>query len=369
MVSEASSNPQRGGHLRLVGSGAGGEASEQRKHIQTEGIPALTPAEARAKGIREEAEAFRVARAQTAPIAESVQPQLKPPIEMHTETVVPPTSVPLEELGSRFEALAPTSTVGSAPEAERIDAALEALQASAPLDVFPELWPVEHLRGLASQDPSSAGRWLIALLPQLHVVSATALLDLRMASGQTIRAAALGDETRITWDAPKSRSIPFVKATEARLAEIAFGDRRVRRRQRVGASLLRSLAAAPISLSQLAASGTSVIDPYAFWQLVRIARPAVHEGIASRISHSDPARTAYDVTVDLNPGRPIRIGLGCDPEADAHIETSGGQLLHWAGLAERSAVGSSYLASGDADAELAALRAIGCSRSPIRLGS
>ncbi len=112
-----------------------------------------------------------------------------------------------------------------------------------------------------------------------------------------------------------------------------------------------------------------MIDPFAFWQMIRVARPAVLDGIASRISHSDPARPAYDVTIDLVPGRPVKIQLGRDDDAYAHIETSGAELLMWAGLADRSAVGSAYLVGGDADAELAALRVIGSSRSPIRAGS
>ena len=315
MVPEASSNPSRSNHLRLVGGEQDNQVQSERKHIQTDGLAVLSPAQLRAEAIRKEADLFREARGVKQALTQSVP-------RPETRVTEGEGQVELGDLGARYEALAPRQAPSAAPGVERLDAAIEALQASSPLEVFPELWPAVHLSALAAQDPSSAGRWVIALLSLFHRVTPTGLIDLRMASGQVIRAAALGDETRLSWTAQKSRSVPFVKCTEARLAEIALGrGRRVRRTQRNGATLIRSLAAAPLALGDLGQTYSSVIDPFAFWQMIRIARPAVLDGIASRISHSDPSRPAYDVTIDLIPGRPVKIQLGRDDEADAHIET------------------------------------------------
>jgi len=368
MVPEASSESNRRGHLRLVGEVAGSGAEPERKHIETDGMPVLSPAEARAEAIRRESHIFRTARQATvaSPVAESAP--AVPPVQSGpaVDADRPAEPMALEELGSRYEAFAPQPAAGASEATDRIENALASLRAESVVPFHPELWPVNHLADLAKLDKASAGRWIIALVTQLHRVQPNGLLDLRMASGQTIRAVALGDETRIDWAAAPSRRVPFVKATEARLAELSLGLRRPRRRQREAVAVLRALAAAPISLSDLGRASGSVIDPFAFWQMVRVARPAAPEGIPALLTHVDPQRRVYDVTVEFNPGRPLKVRLGVDPDADAAVHTAGGELLRWATHSERPASGSPFLITGDADAELAALRAIGRSNSPIR---
>jgi hypothetical protein len=369
MVPEASSDPNRRSHLRLVGHGSRAEVASGRKHIEADGIPVLTPAEARAAGIRREALIFKSARASFVPKVDPLQTESS--VEASDVGSAEPVSesIDITELGSRFEALAPSPQAAPSEAAGRIDSALESLRSTTESPSLPELWPVNHLDQLAAVDKASAGRWVIAMLTQLHRVQPSGILDLRMASGQTIRAVALGDETRIDWTASPSRRIPFVKVSEARLAELALGHRRPRRRQRGPVSTLRALAACPISVGDLGCAPGSVIDPFAFWQLVRIARPAAPEGIPALLTHVDPTRRVYDVTVDLTPGRPIQVRLGVDPDADAAVHTDGSDLLHWASQQGRPASGSDSLITGDADAELAALRAIGRSISPIRQSS
>ena len=364
MVPEASSDPNKRSHLRLVGGVPAVAADEARKHIQTDGEPVLTPAALRAKAIRSEAAFFHASKsaatsAPQAPIAEEAPLDDVPAVA---------SEVPLEQLGSRFEALATPVSVERPEEAERISEAFDALRSSVLLTSYSELWPTTHLPDLIAQDAPSVGRWVIALLTQLHRVSPTGLLDLRMASGQTIRAAARGNETRLDWAASPSRRIPSVKCSEARLAQLALGQRKARRRQREGVDLLRRLAALPVSLGDLASAG-AVIDPFAFWQLIRVSRPAVLDGVPSLVAHVDPLRPAYDVTVDLTPGTPISIRLGANPDADCRIVTAASDVLGWAVGQEAGSGGSGHLDLGDADAELAALRVIGSSRSPIRQSS
>jgi len=371
MVPEASSESNRRGHLRLVGQAAAAGTQAERRHIETDGIPVPSPAEARAEAIRRESHIYRTARIATVSIPVVEPAPVVPPAEPERVLDAGRAAEPmaLEELGSRYEAFAPQPSPEASEANERIENALAALRDESVAPFHAELWPVNHLAELAKLDKASVGRWVIALVTQLHRVQPNGLLDLRMASGQTIRAVALGDETRIDWAASPSRGVPFVKATEARLAELSLGLRRPRRRQRDAVSVLRALAVAPISLSDLGRASDSVIDPFAFWQLVRIARPAVPDGLPALLTHVDPQRRVYDVTVELNPGRPLKVRLGVDPEADAAVHTTGGELLDWATNSERVASGSRFLISGDADAELVALRTIGRSDSPIRQSS
>ena len=263
------------------------------------------------------------------------------------------------DLGSRFEALAAVRT--AEPNAvevdERFDAALDQLRPTARLSAE-DVRPAAHLGLLTASRPEAAGRWLLAALPLLHEVAPMAVLEVRVDRRTTLRAAALGTETRIDLNAQRNRRLTRLSGSPERLAGLALGGSRIPRKQRRGAFLLKELARYPFSLADLAATGASAIDPLSFWQLVAAVVPAVPEGVGGVLKHFDPMRSGFDAVVELRPGCPVRLLSQESVDFDAEVLSEGSGTLAWACTGSDSANGSEWLVAGDADVEMLALRTV-----------
>ena len=131
-------------------------------------------------------------------------------------------------------------------------------------------------------------------------------------------------------------------------------------------AVLRRLASAPVSLAELAHEPGSLIDPLAFWKLVEVSIPACLGDVEAIVVHRDPARPDLTATVEIRPGRPLKVSPQEVHNPDALIEEPALRLFQWALTAPLSGIGSSSLSEGSGDAEAAALRQIGRPIMPIR---
>jgi hypothetical protein len=224
-------------------------------------------------------------------------------------------------------------------QAERLSAALARLREQAParaVDVGPppdpgplaepsplpaatKPWLAKPFRALAAQDPSAAGRLLLALLPAQraadpHPVAYDLILSDLLVAHVTVGSAA----AHVVLDAnarPRSEvdfQLVGDLASVARLLATGPVRRRLRTRRRIAGvrgdrrrlSALDRLIHAPLSLQQLHAAGVR-LDPVLAFTLAGLAvEPEWTAGERFAIGHREPRSPAPDAYLHVRDGKP-----------------------------------------------------------------
>lgn len=318
------------------------------------------------------------ARAQTAPApasAEQPAPERVPP-EQPAPDAAPAPAAPADQptavpAPSRKPVPAAAVPAGEAPteeapaaappaqaptiDADRLEQARERLRATtapeepvtaaAPATVPPPglpagppaPWLPTALRRLAQDDPATAGRVLLGMLPAQGLVTQRELhYDLVLAGRGCIGVDVRSDGTRVRpQDTPRARrDVDFrVSADEAGLARLLLGRRGLRRRARVRGSRrrlreLRRLASEPLTLRDLGAAG-ALLDSALAFQLVALAiDPAQTAGQCFTIAHTPFAGGPADAWLRIKDGEnPLVLTTRPGEQLAATIRSTRGALL------------------------------------------
>ncbi len=236
----------------------------------------------------------------------------------------------ISELGSRFEALANFSdTSEEAQEPDRIDQAMSRLRGQTDLESL--LLPTAALRDLSAVNPEATARWLVAMLGSLHRSNSNLRLDLDLRVAIK-SATAMGDSTVI--DTPqkvrsRSERDVIVRGRPELIAAAVFGRRSWRVRGRAGVEVLAGLAGQPHSLQSLLDDGVDP-GPLAIWSLVAASIPAAKASNPFTFVHRTSGNASRAVTVQVAPGRPLKVVAGETAAAELTVETSRHAGLSWA---------------------------------------
>ena len=277
------------------------------------------------------------------------------------------------QLGERFSALSgPADGLGGEDgdaRSEALQGALKGLQRQAVVLSQPQLWPALSLGALAKGDAEAAARWLVCLAPFLHRVSPDTRLDFVIPKVGCLSMTSHRTGTDVEWLSKgrrRSRRDMKIKGSLASVGAAVVQGKGRGVRGKEGLAVLRRLASAPVSLAELVQDSRSLIDPLAFWKLVEVSIPACLGDVEALVVHRDPARPDLTATIEIRPGRPLKVSAQEIHNPDALIEVAALELLPWALSAPLSGIGSSSLIQGSEDAEAAALRQIGRPIMPIR---
>ena len=277
------------------------------------------------------------------------------------------------QLGERFSALSgPADGLGGKDGGERSEAlqdALKGLQSQAVVVSHAQLWPAVSLGELAKVDAEAAARWIVCLAPFLHRVSPDTRLDFVIPKVGCLSMSSHRTGTDVEWLSKgrrRSRRDMKIKGSLASVGAAVVDGKGRGVRGKEALAVLRRLASAPVSLAELAHEPGSLIDPLAFWKLVEVSIPACLGDVEAIVVHRDPARPDLTATVEIRPGRPLKVSPQEVHNPDALIEEPALRLFQWALTAPLSGIGSSSLIEGSGDAEAAALRQIGRPIMPIR---
>lgn len=278
----------------------------------------------------------------------------------------------------------PIADVGEAAgpglDAERLDAAQARLRAAAEVEVTsttegpvppmpptgpPSPWIAAALRRLMRDDPATAGRLIVAMLPAQGLVTQRALHYDLVLKGRGCVGVDVGDEGTVVARREQSRArreVDFrITTDEEGLARLLLARRRRRRGTRVRGSRrrvreLRRLVADPLALRDLASAG-AMLDPQLALMLVALAiDPSATYGHRFTIAHAPLAGGPADAWLRIQNGGPpavLRTRPGETPVATIRC-TRGALLPTLAGLAAPR--GEAVAIDGDGDA-VALLRA------------
>jgi hypothetical protein len=251
--------------------------------------------------------------------------------------------------------VSPLGPTAEAPaiDADRLERARERLRASAVAEepattvappVGPGLptgppapWLPAALRRLAQDDPATAGRILVGMLPAQGLVTRRELhYDLVLTDRGCVGVDVGSSDTRVRpQDAPRARrDVDFrVRADEASFARLLLGRRTLRRRARVRGSRrqlreLRRLASEPLALRDLGAAG-ALLDPALALELVTLAiDPAQTAGHRFTIAHGPLAGGPADAWLRIQDGdRPLVVTTRPGEAPAATIRSTRGALL------------------------------------------
>ena len=347
-----------------------------------EDLPArevLSEDKRRASELRRETALFAAVRPSGFSQSESSATAIEPSgAVLPTATFAPPRDADPQvlstaQLGERFSALSGPADgmVGEDGDArsEALQGALKGLQRQMLVVSQPQLWPAVSLGELAKGDAEAAARWLVCLAPFLHRVSPDTRLDFVIPKVGCLSMTSHRTGTDVEWLSKgrrRSRRDMKIKGSLASVGAAVVQGKARGVRGKEGLAVLRRLASAPVSLVELAQDSRSLIDPLAFWKLVEVSIPACLGDVEALVVHRDPARPDLTATIDIRPGRPLRVSAQEIHNPDALIELPALELFPWALSAPLSGIGSSSLSEGSGDAEAAALRQIGRPIMPIR---
>lgn len=229
----------------------------------------------------------------------------------------------------------------------------------------PAPWLPAVLRRLADEDPASAGRILVGMLPAQGLVTPRPLrYDLVLAGRGCVSVDVGAHGTAVTpRSAPRPRRDADLRIAtdEAGLARLLLGRRGLRRRARVRGSRrrlreLRRLAREPLALRDLAGAG-ALADPALALELVAVAiDPVATVGHRFTIAHAPLAGGPADAWLRICDGAaPVALRTRPGEPAAATIRSTRGALVALlAGVAPLP--GESAVVDGDAGA-LALVRA------------
>jgi hypothetical protein len=256
-------------------------------------------------------------------------------------------------------------------DTERLNAARERLQATAPVDASesddapsaptgpPSAWLPNALRALTREDPETAGRILAGMLPAQGLVTQRTLCYDLVLSGRCTAVDVGAEGTRIVArERPRGRgNVDFrVNTDAAGLARLLYGRRRLRRRARVRGSRrrleeLRRLATEPLTLRDLASVGAT-LDPALVFTLAALAiDPVDTYGHRFTVAHAALAGGPPDAWLRIQNGVPpavLRARPGEQPIATIRC-TRGALLPVLAGIAPPPGESAAAI-DGDAEA-------------------
>lgn len=220
--------------------------------------------------------------------------------------------------------------------------------AVAPLPVVParapEPWLPDALRQLAREDPETAGRILVGMLPAQGLVAQRSLsYDLVLADRGTVAVDVVEGRTHVrARDAVRpSSEVDFRVATShAGLARLLLSRRGLRRRARVRGSRkrlreLRRLAREPLALRDLAASGSTLEPALALWLAALAIDSSATFGHRFTIAHAPLPGGPADAWLRIQHGAPLTV-LRTRPGEDPIVTlrcTRGALLALLAGVA------------------------------------
>jgi hypothetical protein len=266
--------------------------------------------------VREEFDAARRLAADAPPAAE--------PRPAASAPVVPAAAAPATAAPA---ATTPATAAGSAPgvDAMRLNAAQARLravmpapaqQSAAPPAGPPTRWLPDALRRLTHEQPETAGRILLGMLPAQHLVATRAfsydlVLAGRGAVGVDVRAGATTVRTRAL-ARPRSEVDLRIATDAAGLARLLHGRRGLRRRARVRGSRrrlreLRRLAHEPLALRDLARAGATLEPTLAFWLAALAIDSADTCGSRFTIAHAPLAGGPGDAWLRIHDGDPLAV--------------------------------------------------------------
>ena len=211
---------------------------------------------------------------------------------------------------------------------ERLRAAApsaEPAEALAPLPPgTPAPWLPAALERLTAEEPATAGRLVLGLLPALGVAARRPLRCDLLLAGRGVLAVdvAPGAATVASLAAPRTRGARDldVAGDAAGLARLLHGPRRLLRRParvrggRRALRELRRLARAPLGLRDLASAGVT-LDPALALRLVALAiDPAATQGERFAVAHTPLAGGRVDAWLRIAGGAPPAVVTQAPPE-------------------------------------------------------
>lgn len=281
------------------------------------------------------------APATTPPAAEA--PPAEPPLAAHAPVATgatapgfgaPPLAPPQAVTASEPDPVSPSASADDRHET-----------ASAPAPAGPPSpWLPAALRRLLAQDPETAGRIIVGMLPAQGLVAQRDLAyDLTIADRGTVAVDVRDGRAHVRQlPAPRTgEKLDFrVTASHGRLARLLLGRRGLRRRARVRGARrrvkeLRRLAREPLALRDLAAAGATLEPALALWVAALAIDPAETFAHRFTIAHAPLPGGPADAWLRIQHGAPpavLRTRPGEEPVATLRC-TRGALLALLAGTA------------------------------------
>lgn len=246
----------------------------------------------------------------------------------------------------------PTSTAAAVPARRE----LLAPQAAPSGPATP--WLPRALRRLAAEDPETAGRILVGMLPAQGLVSQRVSYDLVLSDRGTVAVDVHDGRTTVRpLEGPRRSSDVDVRIStdHAGLARLLLRRRGLRRRARVKGSRrklreLRRLAREPLALRDLAATGANLEPALALWLAALAIDSSATFGNRFTIAHAPLPGGPPDAWMRIQHGAPIavlRTRPGEEPSVTLRC-TRGALLALLAGVAPPPGEGAAI--DGDLDA-------------------
>ena len=192
------------------------------------------------------------------------------------------------------------------------------LAAAAPAEPVgpPTPWLPAALRRLLAEDPDTAGRIVVGMLPAHGLATRRDLVyDLEIADRGTVAVDVRDGRAEVrALDRPRDgeRRDFRVAATHAGLARLLLGRRGLRRRARVRGSRrrlkeLRRLTQEPLALRDLAASGATLEPALALWLAALAIDPGRTRGHRFTLAHAPHPGGAPDAWLRIRSGAPPQV--------------------------------------------------------------
>ncbi|MDR9370952.1 hypothetical protein Q5424_17785, partial [Conexibacter sp. JD483] len=200
----------------------------------------------------------------------------------------------------------------------------------------PAPWLPRALKRLAAEDPETAGRILVGILPAQGLVSQQVSYDLVLTDRGTVAVDVHDGHTCVRpLDGPRSSRATDLRVTtdHAGLAKLLLRRRGLRRRARIKGSRrklreLRRLAREPLALRDLASSGATLEPALALWLAALAIDSSATFGNRFTIAHAPLPGGPPDAWMRIQHGAPIAV-LRTRPgeEATVTLRCTRGALL------------------------------------------